>query len=154
MGFVNELVSQQDISTYRLDELFREFSPFRWRNGRPSVFVHAWTVDRGRGAYFIPVKSVETVGPSGRPEPTNGKTCVLIWQERRLVATIDRANTKLFAPDGTPTILVWRLVELDASQFDDASNCDVLKVLKEALTVYGHRGIHKQVPGTIVEFDF
>lgn len=154
MAFVNEIVSEEDIKEYGLDELMREFSPWPWREGRPVTFVHAWTIDRERDIYFVLVKSVEEVGQSGRPQPTPKKVCILGWHGKRVRLTIDRAKGSSVMVNEVPFRIVWDLVDLDASQLPDVSRSELVQVLKEALTTYGQMGVHYQVPNTVVEFTF
>jgi hypothetical protein len=154
MPFMNEIVSEEDINKYALDELMREFRPFAWHEGRPSTFVHAWTIDRDRDIYFIPVKTVEEVGPSGRPEPTRRKVCILNWQGKRVRALINLAAESSVRFSEPLFRIVWELLELDTSQLPNVPRSEIIQVLKEALTVFGHHGAHRQIPSTVVEFKF
>ena len=154
MAFVNEIVSEEDIKKFGLDELMREFRSYTWRNGRPSTFVHAWTIDRGRGIFFVPVKVVEEIGPSGRPEPTRRDICILGWQGKRVQLTIDRGAGSSVQFADSPFRIVWELVDINTSQIPEMPREEIIGVLKEALTVFGHDGVHWQVPNTVVEFSF
>jgi hypothetical protein len=154
MAFVNEIVSEEDIRKYRLDELMHHFRSFAWRSGRPSTFTHTWTIDRERDVYFIPVKTIEEIGPSGRPEPTRRRVCILNWQGTRVELTIDRAAGSSSNHSDSPFRIVWELISIDQSQLSDVSREEVLRVLKEALVAYGDYGLHGQVPDTVIEFKF
>lgn len=154
MAFVNEIVSEENIKKYDLDALMREFSSFAWREGRPSTFVHAWTIDRERDIYFIPVQTVEEVGQSGRPQPTQRKICILDWQGKRVRLMIDRAAGSSVKHADSPFRIVWELLQLDTSHIPDVAHNEVIDVLKAALTAYGNFGAHRQVPNTVVEFKF
>jgi hypothetical protein len=154
MAFVNQFTSEEDIEKYGLDSLLKKFRPFAWREGRPSVFRHAWTIDRERNIYFLPVKSVESVGPSGRPEATTERMWVLGWQGKELQVSLDRAAGTWANLVQSPIRIVWKLTRLDMSEMPQLSREEVIAVLKEALTVYGEAGAHHQVPSTAVEFLF
>jgi len=154
MAFVNEIVSEEDIKKYGLDELMKEFCSWAWREGRPATFVHAWTIDRSRDIYLVFVKSIEEVGQSGRPQPTTKKVCVLSWQGKRVQFTIDRAKGSSSMLDEVPFRIVWELVQLDVSQLPDVPRGEIVNAVKEALAVFGHRGSHRQVPNTVVDFTF
>ena len=155
MSFVNEIVSEKDIQKYKLDELKKEFNPYTWMNGRPRGFWHVWTIDRERNIYFMLVKMVEEVGPSGRPEPTSKSIFILNIQGVNVRVLLDRIRCPKSFSD-TPFIIGWSLLEISTSAGLDLSRTGaVIQILKEALTIYGYRGAYsKQAPNTTVEFDF
>jgi hypothetical protein len=156
MAFVNEKVAEDDIRKYGLDELKRKFFPFDrdWENGRPSGFWHAWTIDRERDIYFMPVKMITETGPSGLSEPTNKTIAILNFQGRRVRLMIERT----YCPHSyteIPFRIAWNLMELDTSTVPEIPRDTVISVLKEALTAYGYEGAKGQRPAnTVVEFSF
>ena len=154
MGFVNEIVSEEDIETHGLDDLYAEFSPLKWRDGRPATFKHAWTVDRERSFYFAVVKQVEETGPSGRSEPTQKYVCVLNCQGSRVLIETRRTSNSSVLFSDSPFRIVWELLAINTSQLPQVPREHVIGILKEALTVFGHRGAHRQVPNTVVQFSF
>jgi hypothetical protein len=154
MAFVNEIVSEEDVQKNGLDQLLTEFNQFSWQDGRPLGFIHAWTVDRERNIFYLPVQTVEVVGPSGRPEPTTKKVGILNWQGKSIRLIINRTPESSSRFKESPFKIIWELVEIDLTQVADVPVTKVLQVLKEALITYGHRGAHHQVNNTIVEFTF
>ncbi|HPW09148.1 MAG TPA: hypothetical protein PLD78_15995 [Burkholderiaceae bacterium] len=154
MVFVNEIVSEEDIQKNNLDALLAEFQAYSWREGRPSTFTHAWTIDRERNIYFLPVKSVEETGQSGRLQPTRGKICILNWENSRIQLLISRDANSSVDYKAPIFRIIWDLLELDASAAPNLPRREIVKVLKEALTVFGDDGAHLQVPNTLVEFKF
>jgi hypothetical protein len=155
MAFVNEFVAEEDNKKYAVDELLAEFNRFNWRHGRPPGFSPAWTIDRERDIYLILVKSIEEVGPSGRPEPTGKANWILSWQGRRAQFTIERvwaAGSTDFAD--SPFRVVWSLKWSDTSEVPDVPREQLVACLKEALTAYGHSGVKGQVANTTVSFNF
>jgi hypothetical protein len=155
MAFVNEIVSEEDIRKYGLDELLAEFNPFKWKRGRPPGFVPAWTIDRERGIYFGLVKSIEESGPSGRPEPTGRTSWILNCQGRRAQFTVERvweAGSRELTD--SPFRVVWDLKWADTSGMPNVSQEQAIGWVKEALTVYDHAGAKGQVPNTVVSFMF
>ena len=154
MAFVNEIVSEEDIKKYGLDELMKEFSSWEWRDGRPVGFVHLWAIDRARDIFFLLVKSIEEVGPSGRPEATTKTLCILSWRGSRIKLTIDKAVGSSTRFSDSPFRIVWDLLALDLSQLPHVSREEVVQVLKDALTTFGHRGAYRQYANTLVEFKF
>ena len=155
MAFINEIVLEEDIQKYGLDELKKKFSPYTWMDGRPKEFWHAWTIDRERNIYFMPVKMVEEVGPSGRPEPTSKAIFILNIQGVNIRVFLDRIRCPNSFSD-TPFVISWSLLEIDDSEeLHLFSTGDVVQILKEALTAYGYRGAYSnQAPNSKVEFDF
>jgi hypothetical protein len=153
MAFENEIPSEEDIREYGLDELKKEFDEWGWRDGRPAAFFHSWTIDRERDLYFLPVKTIEESRDAGIPEPTTRRICILNWKGQRIQLLLDRVGCSKSFSD-SPFRIVWDLLGLDLSSAPALKSEEVDRVLKEALTAYGYRGAHKQVPNTIVEFKF
>lgn len=154
MAFVNEIVSEEDIQKYQLDEIKKEFNPYSWINGRPEGFWHVWTVDRERDIYFMQVNMIEECGPSGRPEPTSKYIFILNIQGKGVRVLLKRVRCPKSFSD-SPFIIGWSLLEIDIPKTFSLHRDDVFQLLKEALTTYGYRGAYsEQVPNTIVEFDF
>ncbi|WP_037585995.1 hypothetical protein [Stenoxybacter acetivorans] len=159
MAFVNEIISEEDIQKYGLDELMGDFHPFdldwgKGGRGRPEGFWYSWTIDRDRGIYFMIVKTIKEIGPSDRPEPTNKRIAVLNFQERRVPLIIERTHCPHSFSDN-PFLLAWDLLEIDTSNVPEMSKKSVIAVLKEALTIYGYDGAYsKKIPNTVVEFSF
>ncbi|WP_037585994.1 hypothetical protein [Stenoxybacter acetivorans] len=156
MAFVNEIVSEEDIQKYGLDELMRGFFPSdrEWKNGRPSGFWHAWTIDRDKDIYFIMAKTIMETGMSGRPEPTNKRVAVLNFQRRRVPLIIERTHCPHSFSDN-PFLLAWDLLEIDISNVPEMSKESVIAVLKEALTIYEYDGAYsKKIPNAVVKFSF
>lgn len=154
MAFVNEIVSEEDIQKYGLDEIKKKFDPYGWKE-RPKFFTHAWTIDRERDIYFMQAKMVEENGPSGRPEPTSKYIFILNIQGREVQVLLKRIRCPKSFSD-SPFIIGWSLLEITDLAALDLSKVDsVIQTLKEALTTYGYEGAkHKPIPNTIVEFDF
>lgn len=154
MAFTNEIVSEEEIQLYGLDELKKAFDPWEWRNGRPVGYVHNWTVDRERRIYFMFVKMIEENGASGRPEPTSKFACVLNFDGERIDVLVDR----VYCPSSyseNPFRMVWNLLEIGELHKLGMSRHDVIAVLKAALISYGYRGASgRQVANCVVEFGF
>lgn len=154
MTFVNEFVPEEDVKKYDLDGLLNSYNPYSLNKLPHAGFKHSWTVDRERGGYFLPVKTVEEVGASGRNEPTNRKIFVLGWQDKTFsveLALSPETSSKIHA---VPFKIVWELVRITPSELPDVLTKEILEIAKEALAVYGLWGVHRQVPNTSVEFKF
>ncbi|MES9814882.1 MAG: hypothetical protein ABW159_18735, partial [Candidatus Thiodiazotropha sp.] len=53
-----------------------------------------------------------------------------------------------------PYTMRWELVGIHPQNNLGKTQNEIINILKEALTAYGHLGVHKQVPNTVVEFNF
>ena len=158
MAFVNEIISEEDIQKYGLDEVMRAGNPssLGWYKGRPEGYWHAWTIDRERDIYFMPVKMVTEIGGSGRPEGTNRTIVHLNFQGRCVPVIIKRTYCSPSFKDN-PYRIAWDLVSLDTSNVPEIPKATVISVLKEALKTYGFDGAKYPLsPDTnvVVEFDF
>lgn len=153
MAYINELVSEEDIQRFGLDEIKRKHDPWSWRDGRPEGFIHAWTIDRERNLFFMPVKIVEEVGPSGRPEPTSKQICILSYNDALITFVLERTKCSKSFSDN-PFQVAWKLLKLDMPAGIDLAKDTILLKIKAALEVYGYRGAHRHIPNTVTEFYF
>ncbi len=153
MSFVNEIASEEDIKRYGLNQLIKRFNPLE--RPRAVGFGPAWTIDRERGIYLMAVKSIQEVGPSGRPEPTPRGIWALDWEGKKAFFTLARdwksGSTSLAE---SPFRVVWSLDEVDMSEMTGVPHEQAVSWLKEALTVYGDAGPLQQAPCTVVGFNF
>lgn len=147
MAFVNEYVSEEDIQKYGLDDLFANYDPFGLKDGGHPGFNHAWTIDRDSNIYFMPVHTVTEIGRSGRDEAMGTTIFVLNINGVAYEAHLAKAPESSRSLSTNPFRIIWDLKK----PLDDFCS---LSVLKEALNVYGYWGIKKQIPNTIVEFNF
>jgi hypothetical protein len=155
MAFVNEIISEQDFEKYALAELKKSYDPWRWRAGRPQGASYSWTIDRDRDIYFMLVEIVhDSGGRSGLMEPTRRRIFVLSIHGQRVEIALDVADETSNSFKTVPYRQVWELVAIKPEQLADTSREAIIKILKEALAIYGYRGAHSQIPNTIVEFKF
>lgn len=146
MAFVNEFVSEGDIKKYGLDALWHRWNPFH--HGKlPPGYRHAWTFDRERNAFFIPMAS-------GREEHSNQKNCVLFWRGIEWQVDVDLVAGSSGMLDEVPFKRVWELARIQHPRGEQVPRDEIVPVLKDALTAYGYWGAHRQMPNTVVEFKF
>lgn len=153
MEFRNELISEQDIAAYGLDDRMRSFYPWGWRAGRPVGFVYHWVVDHKRKIFLLPLGNVEEVGPSGRPEPTRKSRWLMQFEGHWITVTLEKAATSSTSFSESPFRMTWKLSDIDKGSFPNQRMTEVLAALREALEVYGYRGAVRQVPRTVVHFE-
>jgi hypothetical protein len=154
MAFVNELVSEDDIRKYALDEVKAKFNSWSWREGRPVGFRHNWTIDRERNVYLMQAKTVEKAGSSGLAEPTARSIWILNWEGIPIRIELEKLPASSFEFSDSPFRVVWALIDMDTSPVRNVSRLEILQVLKDALMTYGYRGAQRQLPNTVVEFSF
>ena len=103
--------------------------------------------DRKRNIFFMTIEQ-------GREEHSNRTTALLWIDGQRVVVEIDLAKGSSSNINDVPFRRVWELVGVHPQQGFRETHERIIELLKEALTIYGFFGVHKQVPNTIVEFNF
>lgn len=140
MSFVNEYVSEENIQKYDLAGVRK-----KWRCDIPPGFRYVWTFDAERNCYFIPLYN-------GREELSNHSHCVLFYKGVHWdVEAIKESASREF--DGHYRI-VWGLIGIRPPVENGDLREELVAVLKEALTVFGHRGVYGQIENTVVHFTF
>ena len=146
MAFVNEYASDEDVEKYGLKEIWDKYHPLR----RGDYFYGRkpeWTVDKEENAFL-------TVLRIGHGEYGN-HIDFLLWKDglevRAGLELLDDSSGNLNA---VPFRRVWGLTNLKCENCSNFSESEIIKILREALTAYGYRGVRNQRPNTIVEFKF
>jgi hypothetical protein len=143
MAFVNEYASQSDIEKYKLDDLCK-----RWWGEVPPRHRHAWTFDREREAFYIPMRS-------GREWNSNSTTALLSYKGVEVTAKVSLAEGSSGMLNDSPFRVIWELEGVSFPSTGESIPLDeVLPLLKEALAVFGFDGVNRQIPNTVVEFKF
>jgi hypothetical protein len=154
MAFVNEIVSEDEVKQLGLDAVVAKFDRKYWRKGRPVGFSHNWTIDRERDIFLMQVKIVETTGATGLATPSRRSVWILVWHGVIIRVELEKLAESSSAFTDSPFRVVWGLFALDSTEIPGIPKQEVLRVLKDALEVYGFWGAHRQLPNTIVEFRF
>ena len=146
MAFVNEYVSEEDIKKFDLDDLWHRWHRV-WDGKFPPGHRHTWTVDRERGAYFKPMRV-------GREEHSNRYEGVLFWNGIEWQVDIDLADNSSASFNDVPFKRVWDLVRIQHPEGKSVPRDEIILILKEALIAFGYQGISRQIPNTVVTFNF
>ena len=144
MTFINEYVSDEDVKKYKLQEMWDEYHPYSKGRVKP-YFRHTWTIDREKNIFFIPART-------GREEFSNQTVCILWMEGVELSVTIRKsgwANIK----EGKGSVS-WDLDRIRKPENCAIKDKEIIQVLKEALVVYGYRGILRSLPDYTVDFKF
>ena len=81
MAFVNEFVSEEDVSSHDLEGLLNRYREYPWEKLPRAGFRYSWTMDRARGVFLVLAKILQETGASGLHEPTNRRIFVLNWRD-------------------------------------------------------------------------
>ena len=153
MAFVNERVSEEDIQRYGLDELVGAANKDRWKKGRPIVFIHTWTIDRERDAFFVRiVRKMTSDTISGIAMPTGEEVCALILKGHQHRFLITRMPESSKDQSEVPYKLVWKISALDNANDSESTKSQAGKLVREALAVRCEHGPFSQVPNTVTSF--
>ena len=146
MAFVNEYISDEDVEKYGIAQLREEL------HANYATREHwEWTRDRERDAYLMRLRNL---GRDLEPE------LWLLYEKSRYCAVMLHDAGGSIKLSERPFRMLWHF-----DGFDEAwpKRCpvpaeeeqpQVIQLLKEALTAYGYAGMRKQLPETIVSFNF
>ena len=154
MAFVNEYVSDDEVRKHDLDGLLNSYNPLSFNPLPHSGFRHAWTIDRERDIYFLPVKTITETGRSGRHEPTNRTVFVLSWQDKKIEVVLAISPEGSVSTAAVPFVVIWELIKVDPAELPAVSHEEILQVLREILQAFVYDGIKVQVANPIVECRF
>lgn len=145
MAFVNEYVSVADFDKYGVHEVWAKFQ-LKGRVLDINTQKFAWTVDRERNAFLIPVRR-------GREELSGRVTFSLCWNGDVFSAELDLEESS-FDYERRTGHSVWGLVNFSRPESCAVSNDEFIRVLKEALIVYQCSGIITPMAKYPVAFSF
>jgi hypothetical protein len=146
MGFVNVYASADDIELFGLADLFRRHKPFDKR-ALSDVRLNV-TLDRQRRAVLLQTEI-------GREEFIDQSTWVMKIGEREFEIRLNRVRSKSTSKlSERPFRIEWALASMRPGFSSDSEKLEVIGLLKEALTVCGFGGAWRQIPETVVTFQF
>ena len=122
--------------------MWDDFHPYS-KNDLNLEYKHSWTVDKNKEIFFIPVAV-------GKEECSNRVTCILWLEGYYLNVVLEK-----FGPPQLPENTIrWDLINISRPKDFIYSDAEIESILREALLVYGYRGIDKQFSDLIVTFGF
>jgi hypothetical protein len=147
MPFVNEYISRSDIEKYGLAKAYFAANP--GQTELPEDYRPHWTIDRERKIIFRQMR--------GANPARDGEYWIEFLLEmggQRIFIKIDRIHGSKKLSD-TPYLIAWgKIIDVYPNDLEEDRLREVMGVLKEALTARGYDGARKQIPNTIVTFDF
>ena len=142
MAFVNEYITQEDIEKYSLNELWASYDG----NYDELPKRKSWTIDRDRECWLMDTARVRDYNTD------HENTGEYIWTLHYKGTNVE-VRMEVVPEPKKPGYFnrVWKLLSLSPNSLDNLSNEEMIRILQEALQVYGYMGIRNQKPNTTVE---
>jgi len=144
MAFANEYISDENIEKYQIDALMNSY---REREKFPDKYYkHLWTIDKERGIWLMWVHDPKD--PLDYTRYTGEAIFILHMHGQNIEIVLrdifDESSKKL---TDNPFYVTWKLEKINKPEsLKHISDQEIIQVLKEALDVYGYRGIENSVP--------
>lgn len=146
MAFVNDYAKDGELERFKLREMWDKYLP-RYKGNYWMGRVPDLTIDRDSNSYLM-------ITGSGGEDTPNWKYFLLWLDGFEVKATVKHVPGGSTSFSDNPFRIIWDLVRLDFVSGGDERRDEVIATLRSALSVYGYRGIHRQVLNTLVEFRF
>ena len=147
MAFVNEYVSAEDIEKYGLAKSYLAMYPGDKK--LPDNYAPQWTIDRERN---IILRQIRGANPARDGE--HWIEFLLELDGKKFFIKVDRVSGSKTLSESPYRVAWGNIVQIYPDDLDDARLRQVTETLKEALTARGYDGARKQIPNTIVTFEF
>ena len=146
MSFVNEYASDEDIEKYKLNDVWDRYFVHEkgnyFRGNRP-----AFTIDREQEVFLIILLGARVRGGYQQK-------FLLSINSFDVIVYLNKVDGGSLDLSERPYVIVWSLVKIEKPEGLDVSESVIIDTLKKAITVYGYRGVKKQIPDTLVKFNF
>lgn len=146
MAFVNDYASDEDIERFQLNEVWDRYFPFskgdHYHGRRPE-----FTVSREDDVFLMSLAH-------GHGEDGNRTSFLLRWKGMDIRADLSLVEGSSGRFDERPFFRVWDLnfIEIPRELLDQSD--EIMRALKDAVRVRGYWGVRKQIPETVVKFNF
>jgi hypothetical protein len=136
MAFINELMPAEDMAKYSNESINH-----RWNISSSGA---DWTADRGRGIYLREVgQNIEEMG--------RHRYYTLYWKGVLIAITLYKQGHDVIGGEGW---VEYGLMKIDIPAALEAKRSEILADLKDALSVFGNRGVYALAVTTKVTFNF
>ena len=144
MAFINEYIGEENIEKYQINELMNSYS--KYKDFPKKHYKHRWTIDTERESWFMWVHS--PTDPLDYTRGTGEVFFILHYKEVNIEIVLrdvfDESSRKLI---DNPFYITWKLDCIKKpSDLKNTEDEEIIKVLTEALNIYGTRGIETSVP--------
>ena len=146
MAYVNEYASDEDIERYKLNEVWDRCFPHkkgsRFWGRKPEL-----TIDHDRAVFLMVVSRGKVSGG------TQFKFLLSIGGEEVFVyLNLVEGSSPKFSD--RPFYRVWDFVKTRISEYCDIEESEIIQEAKKAVSAFGYNGARKQIPETVVKFNF
>jgi len=149
MAFVNEYISDENIEKFQINELMNSYRVDKWHRGpKPfpkKYYTHLWTIDKARESWFMwvhdphdPLEPSRYTGEDIFILNCKGKSIEVVLRQ-----VFEESSRKL---TDNPFNVVWTLERITPEAIEELSYEEIIEMVKQALSVYGTRGIKTPVP--------
>ncbi|MGB5764975.1 MAG: hypothetical protein WBM58_20745, partial [Sedimenticolaceae bacterium] len=146
VAYVNEYASDEDIEKYKLNEVWDRYHPHgkddRFWGRKPEL-----TIDHDRDVFMMVVSRGKVSGG------TQFKFLFSIRGEEFFVYLnlVKGSSPKL---TDTPFYRVWDFVKIKRSEGCKIHESEIVQEVKKVVSAFGYNGVRRQIPETIVKFNF
>ncbi len=152
MPFENEKLTGEDQVRYKTKEILDKYVPLK---SDATTFPRYWVIDRERDIFLLFVTYVMgSGGQSGLGEATGEIIWVLSVKGQVFEVRLKQGPLSSERSSESPYIISWQLISLKPKDSQEITYDEVILLLKEALQVYGKAGAVRQIPNTVVKFEF
>lgn len=149
MAFVNEYVAEEDIDKFDLYGIYKKYKPYSMF--KKEELEYDWVIDREKDIWFKYIALMDD--PNHEHQYTQENIFILHIHNTNIEVRIWKAKREGNAVDG-PILIELDLISITPKSLDNVNAEEIKKLVKEALEVYGFRGVSKQVPNTTVKCNF
>ncbi len=154
MAFVNEYISKEDIEKYDIFGIRNKFltGSYQITKEREKHFNLTWVINRERKIWFCYAgRVIDQDLDFG--QGTGEEIWYLNYKGTNLEVRLQRGKES-FTIKERPYIKHWIFLSVTPEFLDDVSNKELKNIIKEALDVYGTRGMSSQVDRKNIELTF
>lgn len=147
MAFVNEYISEEDRSKYKIDESFLKRKP-QYKEV-PEYWEPHWCRDKDRNLFLM-----EAGGTNQSYDSDVVDYFEFFLNGGTYIFTLRRGEGCSRNLREDPFVINWELVDVKAPVNTRESTKEAIKLFKEALGVFGYSGVTYPVKNTLVNCSF
>ena len=145
MAFINEYISEENIEKYQINELMNSYS--KYKDFPKKHYKHRWTIDKEKESWFM--WTHDPTNPLEDHRRGTGETIFRLYYKKKNIDIVLRKDFEESSEVLTdnPFYVTWKLDHIKKPiDLEGTADEEIIKVLKEALNIYGTRGIKTSVP--------
>ena len=144
MAFVNEYISEENIEKYQINELMNSYQG----EGRfpKKYYKHLWTINKEKESWFMWVDMPHE--PLDHTRFTGERIFILNYQGNNIEIVLKKDFEESSIKNiENPYYITWKLDRIiKPIDLEYVKNEEIIKVLKEVLSIYGTDGIRTKIP--------